>query len=75
MVQIIDDKCRLPKGTIVEIAAYSSITGEYFVRNVESDYHCWAAPESLSLFNGGKLDGKNNMSILPDGSIESGQKC
>ena len=71
MVKIIDDKCRLPKGTVVEIMAYSSITGEYYVKNVESDYHCWAAPESLSLFNGGVIDGKNNMSILQKTSVES----
>ena len=71
MVVIIDDKCRLPKGTVVEIMAYSTITGEYWIRNVESDYHCWAAPESLEFYKGEKIDGKNNMSILPDGSCES----
>ena len=65
MVRINDDNCRLPKGTVVEIMAYSSTTGEFYVRNADSDYHCWVHPDSLDFVNdGGYIDGKNNMSIL-----------
>ena len=47
---VISDDCRLPKGTKCEVTQY--ISGElseknFYIRNLESQYSCWASSQDL----------------------------
>lgn len=47
IVLVATDNCRIPKGIECEIMMYSSVTDQYYIRNVDSEYCCWAKKEDL----------------------------
>lgn len=49
-VRIITDNLRLPKGTTCEVIQWISPeldAKNYYIRNIESDYCCWASSQDL----------------------------
>lgn len=47
---IITDNLRLPKGTICEVIQWINPeldSKNYYIRNIESDYCCWASSQDL----------------------------
>ena len=47
IVTVVTDNCRLPKGTQCEIMTYSKTTDQYYIRNVDSEYCCWAKKDDI----------------------------
>lgn len=48
LVVVTSDDCRLPKGTVCAVM-YTTEAGatSYYIRNVESDYCCWAREDQI----------------------------
>jgi hypothetical protein len=48
LVVVTSDDCRLPKGTVCAVM-YITEAGvtSYYIRNVESDYCCWAREDQI----------------------------
>lgn len=51
MVKIISDNLRIPRGTICVIEEIVSDIHDkpYYIRNVESEYCCWASSKDLQI--------------------------